>query len=276
MSLLDRVIAVAGSPIPIRTRLVRKFLTRYPIGSFIARLHAGGFERPWYAWCLYYAAQEAKALGYNAFTAIELGVAGGSGLLTLCNYRDEVEREVGIKIILVGLDAGTGLPETNDPRDLLYWWPAGSFAMDIPKLKARLNGRAEVVFGDVSVTARELPISPEAPLGAIFFDLDFYTSTRDAFALFSQKNLLPRIWCYFDDVAGMPGNAYTDSIGVRQAIKEFNAAQPPLGSHISPAYAFTKYPVPEAWHDKIYLYHDLAHPHYNRCLSDHKHTLSIE
>jgi hypothetical protein len=119
MSLIDRAIVMGSSPIPLRTRLFRKFLTLYPIGSFAARLKAGGFARPAYAFCLYNAALEAKALGHKAFTAIEFGVAGGRGLVILCNYRDEIERETGIKITLIGLDTGSGLPHSTDPRDLL-------------------------------------------------------------------------------------------------------------------------------------------------------------
>jgi hypothetical protein len=181
----------------------------------------------------------------------------------------------GMKITLVGLDAGSGLPASSDPRDLLYCWPAGSFEMNIPKLQARLAGKAEVVIGDVAVTARELSISPEAPLAAIFFDLDFYTSTRDAFALLAQDNLLPRVWCYFDDVSGAPHNAYTDSIGVRAAIREFNASRSPLDSHLSQAYTFL-FDGLEVWHQQIYLYHRMNHPDYNKCLSDHKHVLSVK
>jgi hypothetical protein len=253
--------------------VLRKFLTRVPLGSFQTRLAAGGFERPWYAWCLYYAALEAKALNYKAITALELGVAGGNGLVCLCDYASQVERETGIHIFVQGLDAGSGLPETSDPRDVLYCWPAGSFQMDYPKLLSRLNGRAEVLIGDVAKTAKELAIRPEAPLGAIMFDLDFYSSTRDAFALFSHDNLLPRVWCYFDDVCGYAENAYSDRIGVREAIRRFNANSKSC-DHISRAYVF-KDSYPEAWHQQISVFHRMSHPDYNKCLSDHRHTLDL-
>jgi hypothetical protein len=272
MSLIDRLIAIGGSPVPIRARLIRKLLTRYPVGSFSARLKAGGLQRPWYAYTLANAAREAKALGHKAITALEFGVATGAGLLLLCDYRDEIERETGIKIHLIGLDAGSGLHYTSDPRDLHYCWPTGSFEMDIPKLKARLAGRAEVVLGDVSQTTRELVIRPDAPIAAIMFDLDYYTSTRDAFAIFDHPNMLPRVWCYFDDVSGTEDHGYSDSIGVRAAIQEFTSGHPTIESHLSQAYAF-KYSPPEPWHQQIYIYHRLVHPDYSRCLSDEKHTL---
>jgi hypothetical protein len=38
------------------------------------------------------------------------------------------------------------------------------------------------------------------------FDLDFYTSTMAAFGVLLQSNILPRVWRYFDDIRGYPGN----------------------------------------------------------------------
>ena len=194
--------------------------------------------------------------------------------MTLCDYRDEIVKELGIQIHIQGLDAGTGLPESSDPRDLLYVWPPGSFEMDVAKLKRRLNGRAEVILGDVAVTAKQVSFPADAPLGAIMFDLDMYTSTKDAFALFLHDNLLPRVWCYFDDIVGDESHAYSDEIGVRAAIKEFNASWSPLEKHLSQAYVF-KNQFPEEWHQRIYVYHNMKHPHYNTCLSDQKHTLKL-
>lgn len=269
----DRLLRLAAHP-TLRTRVVQKFLTRFPLGSFETRLRIGAFDRPWYAWCLYYAALEAKALGHRAITAIELGVAGGSGLICLCQHRDAVERETNIRIFVKGLDAGTGLPATSDPRDLLYCWPAGSFEMDLRKLETRLEGRAQIVLGDVASTARELEIPPDAPLGALMFDLDLFTSTRDAFALLEHANLLPRVWCYFDDILGYPDNAYSDYTGERGAIRQFNASKSETGSHLSQAYAF-RGNIPEEWHQQIYVYHATNHPDYNRCLSKEKHTLGL-
>jgi hypothetical protein len=258
----------------LRIRVLRKFLRKFPLGSFETRLAVGGFDRPWYAWCLFYAATQAKVLGYKAITALELGVAGGNGLRFLCRYRDEIERATSMKIFISGLDRGTGLPASSDPRDLLYCWPAGSFEMDYSKLKQSLGNAATLVLGDVRETAQNINIPSDAPLGAIMFDLDLFTSTRDAFALFEHPNLLPRVWCYFDDMAGGPDNLYSDYTGVREAIHEFNNTRAERGSHLSQAYVFRGM-QPEDWHNQIYAYHRMTHPDYSRCLSDHRHTLDL-
>jgi len=270
---MDRIIRRMADP-TLRRRMVRKLLKRFPLGSFDTRLEVGAFERPWYAWCLYHAALEAKALGHAAITAIELGVAGGNGLVQLCEIQDQVQAETGIRIFTQGLDGGTGLPETSDARDLLYCWPAGSFPMDYVKLTQRLRGRADIVIGDVAQTAKQLSIRADAPLGAVLFDLDFFTSTRDAFALLEHPNVLPRVWCYFDDIVGTPDGVFSDYTGVRAAIRQFNANKSEREAHLSQAYVFRNH-YPEEWHQLIYVYHRMTHPDYNRRLSHQKLVLDL-
>jgi hypothetical protein len=267
VSLLDRSIYQLSRPVPLRTLILRKFLRRWPVGSYETRLRAGAVQRPNYAWCLYYAALQAKGLGYRAVTAVELGVAGGNGLVCLCDHRKTIQKELGIEVVLVGFDAGSGLPSSDDPRDVLYFWPPGSFAMDRDALEARITGQASLVFGDITQTAASWNPSPDAPLGAILFDLDLYSSTTGALSLLTKQNVLPRIWCYFDDICGGPENAFSDGIGEREAIRQFNLKpeRKLLRDHLSPAYVF-KGMVPESWHQQIYLYHRLSHPQYNQCL----------
>ena len=277
MSFVDPLVNIATRPVPLRTLALRKFLTRWPIGSYVTRLRAGAVSRPAYAWCMYYAAEEARRLGHKAMTVIELGVAGGDGLVSLCRHRRDIQKLFGLEIVVVGFDTGTGLPVSEDSRDLLYCWPARSFEMDRDALEKRLDGQAQLVLGDLARTAAQWSPDPEAPLGAVMFDLDFYTSTMAAFALLTNQHVLPRVWCYFDDVSGGPDNAYTDRIGVREAIREFNLdpERANLNDHLSAAYTFRGL-AHEEWHDLIYLYHRLNHPDYNTCLSTgEKHQLRL-
>jgi hypothetical protein len=266
MSLLDRSIYQLCRPVPLRTLILRKLL-RWPIGSYEARLKAGAVQRPSYAWCLYYSALQARGLGYRAVTVVELGVAGGNGLLCLCDHRKSIQKELGIEVILVGFDAGSGLPNSDDERDVLYYWPPGSFVMDRSALESRIAGQASLVIGDIAKTAVSWNPDPDAPLGAVLFDLDLYTSTASALELLTKQDVLPRIWCYFDDICGRPENALSDGIGEREAIRQFNLKpeRKLVRDHLSPAYVF-KGMAPESWHQEIYLYHRLTHPRYNQCL----------
>jgi hypothetical protein len=136
--------------------------------------------------------------------------------------------------------------------------------MNQATLKDRLGDRAQLILGDVSETVPAWSPRPDAPLGAVLFDLDLYTSTASALALLTKHDTLPRIWCYFDDICGGPRSAITDSIGEREAIKQFNLKpeREVLRDHLSQAFVF-KNLAPESWHQQIFLYHRLSHPLYN-------------
>lgn len=262
------MIHYATKPVPLRTLLLRRLLTRWPMGSYEGRVRVGAVDRGWYAWCLYYAAVEARALGYKAFTAVELGVAGGNGLVSLCRHGETIRKELGIEVEVVGFDAGTGLPSSDDLRDVQYFWPPSAFPMDVAALEKRLQGKARVILGDVSKTVRDWSPSDDKPLGAVMFDLDLYSSTMGAFEILAKKSILPRVWCYFDDICvDEPEIALTDYIGEREAIRQFNLApeRQQMKDHLSPAYVF-RHVDPGVWRHQIYLYHRLSHPHYAKCL----------
>ena len=273
MAIFDRWIRQLSQPLPIRARLVRDLLRLVKIGSFEARLRAGALRRPQYAMCLYYAALQAKRLGYPAITAVELGVAGGNGLLCMSDHAKAIQKELGVEIVIVGFDAGSGLPESSDPRDLKYYWSAGAFPMDYRALQARLARRAELVVGDVADACPKWNPRPNAPLGVIAFDLDLYSSTMAAFSLLEKESVLPRIWCYFDDIAEFPQSCLTDFVGVAAAIKDFNEMpkRKLLQDNLSIARVFAECPV-EWWHTKIYIYHRLTHPKYNVSVYDRSYT----
>jgi hypothetical protein len=277
MIVTDRLIDYATRTVPLRTLVLRRLLKSWPLGSYETRLRAGAVHRPHYGWCTYYAALEAKALGHKAMTVAEFGVAGGNGVVCLCQHRKEIEREVGISIIVVGFDTGTGLPPSNDPRDLLYCWPPGAFVMDRSALEKRIGGEAKLLLGDVKTTLQTWQPDPQAPLGAVMFDLDYFSSTVRALPVLTTTNALPRVWCYFDDVCGGPIEATTERAGEREAIRQFNSAseRKAMNDYISPAYTF-KGRMPEPWHQQIYLYHRISHPDYNICItSERQHQLRL-
>lgn len=267
--MVDRWICRIAHPLPYRTRLIRSLLRRLKIGSLEMRMQLGALRRPHYAMCLYYAALQAKRLGHSAVTAVELGVAGGRGLVCMAEYAKEIRKELGIEIVVVGFDAGSGLPESSDPRDLKYFWNTGAFPMDFPVLEARLRGQTELVVGDVADTCPNWAPRADAPLGAIAFDLDLYSSTIAAFSLLEKENVLPRIWCYFDDIADVPESCLTDFVGEAAAIQHFNrmSSREGLRDNLSQARVFARYPV-EPWHSQIYIYHRLTHPQYNTSVYD--------
>jgi hypothetical protein len=276
MSLTDRLINFATKPVSYRQLFLRNLLRQWHIGSYKARLHAGGVHRPNYGWCTYYAAALAKALGHKAVTVVEMGVAGGNGLVCLCDNRRQIEKELGIEILVAGFDTGSGLPASTDYRDFLYAWPAGSFVMDRGALERRIGDQAKLVLGDVATSVANWQPDPQAPLGAVMFDLDYFSSTVNALPILTKENSLPRVWCYFDDVCTGPEEVTTEGLGEHEAIRLFNLApeRERLKDHVSRAYSF-KGRMPEPWHQHIYIYHRFNHPDYNVCITANRDQLNL-
>jgi len=237
----------------------------YPwLNSLLTKIHqeSPSMLRPNYSWGVLQAAHLAKTLGIKKISVIEFGVAGGNGLVALDRIAEKVEAILGVDIHVYGFDTGVGLPKPTDYRDLPSLWVEGAFPMEVTQLKNRLT-RAELVLGPVEKTVPTFLASNPAPFGFIAFDLDYYSSTMQAFKLFDADKaiLLPRIYCYFDDILG---HIYSDFTGERLAIREFNAMHPM--KKISPIYGL-KYFLPkphdqEEWVEMVYLAHMFDHPLY--------------
>lgn len=230
--------------------------------SLRERLIFGRMPRIWYSYCAVRAAQIASRLGYKEVSMIEFGVAGGNGLVALEEIKEIIEQSLPIKVRIFGFDIGSGLPTPIDYRDLPYHWEGGFYEMDVARLKAKLK-TAELVLGPVAETVPAFLARPpvDAPVGMISFDLDYYSSTVDAFRIFEldRAAILPRVMCYMDDIVGTT-ECYSDFTGERLAIAEFN--QRSASQKISPCYDFEDFMM-ERWQQKIMIYHDFTHPHYN-------------
>lgn len=272
--MLTRLLHAAAYPEPYRARIVRSIVRRLRIGSYAARLEIEAVDRPWYGWCLYGAALQARALGYRAISVAEMGVAGGNGLLNLCDHAAEITHLTGVSIAIFGFDSASGLPPSQDYRDLPYVWPAGSFAMDVARLKNRLGTRATLKIGDVRDTVPGFRTDPSAPLGAVMFDLDMYSSTAAALAILDVPERIPRVWCWFDDIIGYIDNLYCERNGERAAIADYNRAR--SDAFLSPANCSFGQMAPRYWHQQIYVDHRFQHPAYSHCLSSGRHELALD
>lgn len=254
------------NPRPLSS-LALRLIRQMQLGRYDERLKLGAVERPHYGYCVYHAAALAQKLGYDRISVLEFGVAGGNGLVNLEYHAEQVERLVPVKIEIHGFDTGRGLPKPTDYRDLPYHWKEGFFRMDIPKLQSRLK-KAKLIIGDVRDTVKQFYSQHRpAPVAAIFFDLDYYSSTVGALEIFEteEKHLLPRVYCYFDDVVGTEVELYNDHTGVRLAIHEYNQTHSTKKLGI-PYHLLASRNV-EAWHHQIMVYHDFGHSRYNDFVS---------
>jgi hypothetical protein len=196
-------------------------------GSFETKVYFDLVLRQHNAFCLLQAARFAKARGYEAFTAIEFGVANGAGLLNMAAIASKVTRATGIRIELAGFDSGGGMPPARDFRDHPDLYGAGDFPMqDRERLLAKLPGGARLVLGDVAETVGPYlaSVRENCPIGYVVLDVDYYSSALECLNVFDgPENLyLPETLLYLDDIAFPRHNPWQ---GERLALGEFNAGR---------------------------------------------------
>jgi hypothetical protein len=184
---------------------------------------------PWmhYAVVLVKAALQAKKIGINRISAIEFGVCRGSSLTYAELIAIEIERLYDIQIDLYGFDLGTGLPATEKTESNMF--KEGDFKSgDIEQVENRLR-KAKMIWGDIAETAKTFLTPDTAPIGAMFVDVDIYSSAVSCLKLLDNddKYFLPVISMYFDDIV------YSNlDHGESQAIIEFNREHKNI--HIAP------------------------------------------
>lgn len=181
--------------------------------------------RPQYAYCTYHAALLAKKLGLKEISVIEFGVAGGNGLLFLDRFAKRVQEFLNVRIEVFGFDTGEGLSLPEGPEDMPYWYRSALYRMDVAALRSKLTA-AELVLGDVRQTVTSFFAKRKpAPVGAMFNDLDLYSSTVGSLSILDDdpSHFLPRVFMYFDDVVGNETAMFGACNGELRAISDFNA-----------------------------------------------------
>lgn len=242
---------------PIRL-LVRAVVKRLPARASTRALWDVS-DRPAYLLGLWHAARRAAREGIGAIAAIEFGVAGGNGLVALEREAEAVERESGVSIRVYGFDNGAaGLPAfIGDHRDHPDKWRPGDFPMDEGALRSRLGPRTTLVIGDVAETVTGFFDDPEVPpVGFIAFDLDLYSSTRQALRVLSLpgRRTLDHVPLYFDDVEHSISHRFA---GELLAIDEFNEIHEDVKIDRWRGVESDR-PFPEASYlRKMYMAHDL-------------------
>lgn len=226
--------------------------------------------RPHYETILLESTKEAKKLGYKEISVLELGVAGGNGIISLERYKKKIEKITGVKINIFGFDYGEGLPISNNKFDLPFFWSGGDYKVDKEKLKKKTNSK--IFFGGINKTFQLFIETNPHTISAIFFDLDYYTSTK-SFLDQIEKNkdfFSPRVYCYFDDVFSL-NHHINEHNGERLAIKEFNNEnnEIKIGKSLANLNDF-KFPLGA---DKLFVLHNFTHKDYLSKL-DYKEQIS--
>ena len=204
-------------------RFLCRAMLKAGLGSWEQKALFDALPYSQYAAGLQAAGRYAKMFGLSKFTAIEFGVAGGNGLIALANHAQQISRQTGIEVDVVGFDTGIGLPAVEDWRDAPWIYSPGDYPSDTSAIRRRLAGRGTLVIGDVRDTfSTWLHGDARAPVGFISIDVDYYSSTRailDGLTSCAAEALLPIASIYLDDILcfGVPRCA-----GELAAVVEFN------------------------------------------------------
>lgn len=226
----------------------RVFWKQYYQENRLPRMH--------YAYVMWNAALEAKALGYDSFSVAEFGVAGGNGLVNCEFHAKEIKKILGgVNIDIYGFDSSNGLPMNNlGHKDIIHGFPGGSFHMDVSALQDRLE-QSTLVIGDIRETLADFSkkYNP-APIGCMLIDVDYYSSTVPILKFLEKGDglFLPRIYMYFDDI--WPEYEFS---GELLAIKEFNESHEKI--KISPE----KFSEPD-YRYRTKICHRFMHKDYNK------------
>jgi len=222
--LYNIAVSIFLSPLPIRVQIAKIAIAINPFLKYSTKVKWDAVARPAYSYGMLNAAKLAKALGINEISAIEFGTASGAGLVEMEKVAKLVFREIGVKIEIYGFDSMSGLPETKDYRDQIYFWPPGLFNVTSDKFLKKLKVTT-IVMGDVSSTTHSfIEVYKPAKIGFISFDLDYYSSTKQSLGIFNfdESQYLPRVECYMDDTGSFELLSASSHTGVFAALSEFN------------------------------------------------------
>lgn len=208
-----------------KNKLIYKNFKKKPnLDVFLNLIKKGQLPRPHYGLSLLLAAKQAKDLGLKKLKVIELGCFNFDGIIDIENYITDIQKFLDIDIEVFGFTLKEGLPKyKSNNYDRLYRWQPGEYKLENNKNLKKIKF-SKIYFGDIKKTIPKFlndykKTFTTSPLGLIFFDVDYYTSTTVGLNLLklNHNNYLPRTYVIFDDHSF---SAFDE--GERKAIDDFN------------------------------------------------------
>jgi hypothetical protein len=210
------------------------------------------------------AADLARKLGHKRISVLEFGVAGGNGLAFIRDFAPKAEQATGVGFDIYGFDTGEGMPPPEGNRDLPHWFRESQYRMDHVALRDYIP-EAKLLLGNIRDTAPSfVEQCRPAPIGALFNDVDYYSSTMHSLSIFDAVDrfpdcFLPRAFMYLDDILGTELEMYGPYNGQLAAVADYNESRGSSKIHlnqnlISQAHLRYRY--------QIYYVHMFSHPRY--------------
>ena len=250
------------------SQVLLKFLKKWKYFKISTEVKLNLNTKPPYAYCMYHSALLAKKLNIKKISVLEFGVAGGNGIVQIEKIAEKIINELGIQIEIYGFTLKDGLQNPVDFRDLPYWWNFGLYPTSTDDLDTKIKKTTKIIYGDVKDTTKTFfkQYNP-APIGVIFNDLDYFSSTLNSFEIFNSEDhfYLPRIFCYFDDIVGTEKEMFNEFTGELMAINKFNE------NNDQKKICLNRNLIPnsrENWRYQIYYYHNFKHKNYNDYIGD--------
>jgi hypothetical protein len=230
-------------------------------GDFRTKERYGQIYRPNYAYGMLRAADNAKYYGYNSVSIMEFGVASGGGILNMIECASYIAQETGVIFKIFGFDTGSGLPVVDGFKDHPEIWNPGDFFMENrDDLNNKIEGKANIIWGDIAKTVDSFmsSLDESSPIGFISIDVDLYSSTVSALRCLNSRaeKYLPAVSMYFDDVSFFTANPWCGELA---AINEFN--QDSVYRKISNDRSLPgRRPLAaQSWYSSMYVCHILDH-----------------
>ena len=113
------------------------------------------------------------------------------------------------------------MPQSDNVYDLPFRWKKGEYKINKKKLENKLNSK--IYYGNIQSTIDEfVKINPKNII-SIFFDMDYYSSTKNFLNQIYklEQFFCPRVYCYFDNIFNI-NHWINEHLGENLAIKEFN------------------------------------------------------
>jgi len=221
----------------------------------------GIIPRPHYAFGIFFSSSIASQLGYKKISIIEFGCWECEGLLDLEHYASEIEKIFKIEIEIYGFEGGKGMPPPKDYKDRVYQYTEGEMKTSENSSTKKLK-KSKIIYGNFNETVPNfIKENKFAPIAALFNDADYFSSTKDSFEILKQKNKLPKVFLYFDDL-----NFSSNFTGELGAINDFNLLNdnkieiiPELSETMSLYWAKWSFLA-----KRFFLHHDFNHSKYNQ------------
>ena len=221
----------------------------------------GKLPRPHYALGLFLSSFLAKELKVKKISALEFGCWKGEALFDMEIFAKDIEKIMDVNIEIYGFEGGEGLPQSQDYKDRLYQFSPGEMKTGSDNYFNKLT-RTKTFFGTFKDTVNQFTNTNHAPIGCIFNDADYFSSTLDSFEVLKNLNkLMPKVYLYFDDL-----NFSSSLTGELGAINEFNKKN---NIQIENIPEFAEY-LSLYWRKwiflakRFYMVHNFEHKDYNK------------